>query len=1130
MAQTDFCGVPNGYQAFVLSELTKKHPLICIITPNDKQLIYLKETINLLQPHLSVLCLPNWDTVPYDRVSPKADIVSERIATFIQLANQSHKNPLVVLTTASALLQKTPSPDFFKQASLTLKVGETLPFEALKKFLNTNGYHATNTVMEHGEYAVRGGLTDIFPSGSQHPIRIDFFGDEIDSIKYFDEITQRTLQTVQEIHLHPIAEYRLTTENIALFRTRYRSLFNFGTHDYFYESVSNGIAPNGIEHFLPLLHSETATVFDYLKESVFILDYQAFDAIQSRYEQINEYYQARQTALATVVTDSNDKYFPIPPKLFFLTPDDIQTRLQQHICYTFSPFIEPNKTDKNARLGQSYVDIRLQTDKDVFDCVADTIRNESRKCIITAQTFGATQRLLGIFREHRLSLYEAHDWKEAVKNAPSVLTAPFTTGFSDKNICLITESDILGERQIRTARKIRAKNFITDVSTLNINDYVVHQMHGIGQYIGLIPIQTGTVTHDCVALQYAHGDKLFVPVENIDILSKYGSENVTLDTLGSQSFAQRKERVKKDLFAMAEKLIGIASQRALNKTEQILAPHGSYQEFCMRFPYAETDDQLRTIQEIETDLAGGRPMDRLVCGDVGFGKTEMALRAAFLTAMNGFQVAVIAPTTLLALQHAKTFEERFKGFPIRVASLSRLVSSSKAKLIRDELATGTLDIIISTHALLSKNIRFKRLGLVVVDEEQHFGVTHKERLKELQKGVHVLTLTATPIPRTLQLSLSGVRDLSVIATPPVDRLAVKTFVTPFDTVIIKEAILREHFRGGQIFFVCPRISDMPEVKQILAQIVPDIRIVEAHGQMPASQLEQIMTDFADKKYDILLATSIVESGLDISSVNTIIVYRADMFGLAGLYQLRGRVGRGKLRAYAYLTTPPHQRLNDTAQKRLKVMQSLDSLGAGFTLASHDLDIRGAGNLLGQEQSGHIREVGVALYQKMLSDAIHALKSGQSQTTADHFSPQISIGLPVVIPETYIRDLETRMQLYTQIGNIESDTELEDFKTELIDRFGKYPTEVENLFTSIHLKLLCKKAYIERLDAGEKGATISFWNNTFPNPLGLVDFINTQMGTVRLRPDQKLVVMRPWGDLKTRLNGIEKLLIAVAEKV
>ena len=1125
-------GVPFGFEPMVVRRLIKTHPTLLWVVPNESRMAFIADIMRIMVPEIPIFLFPAWDTVPYDRVSPQSEIVGQRIDTLFRLLQHSPKDTAVILTTVSALTQMVPSSSFWKDGIWSLRVGDTVSFEKLTTFLSKNGYRATDTVMETGEYAVRGGLIDIFPAGSEKPFRIDFFGDEVDSLRCFDPMTQRTIGDASFVTLKPIAEFVLTPESISLFRSRYRTLFDKKSDDIFYESVSEGRYTQGLEHFLPLFHSEMVPLWTYLNDVGVVWDFQASEALSSRIDIVREYYDARSHALESGAS-MGGVYHPIPPDLFFLNKEQVDTFLSTVPVFQLSPFVEADTTDEGGRPGHDFVDVRVQDNRDVFDVVADFVHQEKRRVIFAATTAGSAHRISGLMRDRDVSLFEADTFDKALKKAPSIIMAPFEKGFGTDQFIVVTETDLLGERIIRAPRKRKNQDFISDLTTLNSGDLVVHQVHGIGRFIALMPLQIGGAAHDCLCLEYDGGDKLFVPVENADILSRYGNtEHVALDKLGSTSFATRKERVKKDLFAMAEKLIDIASQRALNQTERILAPHGLYQEFCARFPYSETDDQMRSIQEIETDLAAGKPMDRLVCGDVGFGKTEVAMRAAFLAVMAGYQVAVIVPTTLLARQHTQNFIDRFQGFPIRVSGLSRLVSHADTQKIHEELKRGIIDIVVGTHALLAKGIAFKNLGLVIIDEEQHFGVAHKERLKELKKGVHVLTLTATPIPRTLQLSLAGVRELSVIATPPVDRLAVKTFVTPFDPVIIKEAILREHFRGGQTFFVCPRISDMAEVVDILSKIVPDIRVVQAHGQMAAGKLESIMTAFANKKYDVLLATSIIESGLDMPSVNTMIVYRADMFGLAALYQLRGRVGRGKLRAYAYLTTPPHQRLSDTAQKRLTVMQGLDSLGAGFTLASHDLDIRGAGNLLGQEQSGHIREVGVALYQKMLSDAIHSLRrnGGKHPTIEDDFSPQISIGLPVLIPDTYIKDLEVRMALYHRVGDMTDLGEVESLRAELIDRFGPYPVEVDNLLMTVELKILAKSVNIERLDAGPKGASISFHNNTFPNPAGLISYISSQMGTIRIRPDQKLVVIRPWEKMTDRLTGIRNIIKKLSEIV
>lgn len=1123
--KTILSGIPYGYEALVLKRLMAKNKRILYILPNETKLNFIRETLKIMASDISVLSFSAWDTVPYDRTAPAPEIIGKRIDTLVRLS-QKKEESFVLLTTVSAVLQQVPPPSFFKDSVLELNIGEVVSFPELKSFLLKNGYHNTDMVMENGDFAIRGGIVDIFPAGFENPVRIDFFDDEIDTIKLFDPITQRTNKSLSNATLKPMAEFVLTPETISLFRSRYRELFEKTANDSFYAAVSEGRYIQGLEHFLPLFHQNLVPIWDYLSDVSVVLDFQTPDAFQSRMEQIVEYYEARMQALNDTVGMAS-VYQPIPPDLFFLNQERLDGFWADKSVFHFSPFISPDTKDEGGRVGVDFVETRVQDKKDVFDVVADFIRAEKRKVILTASSGGSCQRLSGLFRDRGLPLTEAETFASALKKTPSVLLAPFEKGFATDKFIVITETDILGERIIRPVKKRKNTDFLSDLTTLNLDDLVVHQTHGIGKFTGLIPLQIAGAPHDCLCIEYDGGDKLFVPVENMDILSRYGNEGtVALDKLGGTAFATRKERVKKDLFKMAEQLMTIASARALNQTERILAPHGLYQEFCAHFPYTETEDQTRTIQEIEADLALGRPMDRLVCGDVGFGKTEVAMRAAFLAVMAGYQVAVVVPTTLLARQHMQNFIERFKHFPIRIAGLSRLVSHGDTQKIHEELKTGRWDIVVGTHTLLGKNVKFKNLGMVIIDEEQHFGVTHKERLKELKQGVHVLTLTATPIPRTLQLSLAGVRELSIIATPPVDRLAVKTFVTPFDPVIIKEAVLREQFRGGQTFFVCPRISDMAEVSDVLKKILSDIRVVQAHGQMPPTKLESIMTDFADKKYDVLLATSIIESGLDMPSVNTMIVYRADMFGLAALYQLRGRVGRGKLRAYAYLTTPPHQKLSDSAQKRLTVMQGLDSLGAGFTLASHDLDIRGAGNLLGQEQSGHIREIGVSLYQKMLAEAIRNLRrkdTSSPKEISDDYSPQISVGLPVLIPDTYISDLDVRMNLYHRLGDMKDLAEVESMRAELLDRFGSYPIEVENLLITVELKIMAKEVNIERLEAGPKGANLAFRNNIFPNPAALVAYINKQMGTIRIRPDQKLIVMRPWTTPNERLTGVRNLI-------
>ncbi len=734
----------------------------------------------------------------------------------------------------------------------------------------------------------------------------------------------------------------------------------------------------------------------------------------------------------------------------------------------------------------------------------------------------------------------ADDWDDALKKAAHkkivLLVMNLPHGFRGDGLCLVSEQDILGERQNRkSAKKVTSKDFIADVSSLSVGELVVHIEHGIGRFLGLENITAGGAPHDCLKILYAGDAKLFVPVENIDVISRYGMEddNIQLDTLGGLAWQAKKARVKEKIRDIAEKLIKIAAERHLKVADSFVPPQGLYDEFCARFPFNETDDQLNAITDVLKDLNQGSPMDRLVCGDVGFGKTEVALRAAFAVAMSGAQVALIVPTTLLARQHYYNFKKRMEGFPVRVRMLSRLVTPKEAAETKKGLEDGSVEIVIGTHALLSKDIKFCNLGLLIIDEEQHFGVAHKEKLKALKSNVHVLTLTATPIPRTLQMSLTGVKQLSIIATPPVDRLAARTFVMPFDKVMIKEAIYREKFRNGQVFFVCPRVSDIFGMEKELRALVPDIRILVAHGQMPVKQLEDVMNDFADGKADMLLSTTIIESGIDMPTVNTMIVHRSDMFGLAQLYQLKGRVGRSKVRGYCYFTVPKQKELKPVAERRLNILQALDTLGAGFSLASHDMDIRGSGNILGEEQSGHIKDVGIALYQHMLEEEIMRQKSGERQRREDEpadWAPQITTGIPIMIPETYVRDLGVRLGLYKRIGEIRDKAGILDMREELTDRFGKLPEEVDNLLKTVEIKQLCREANVEKIDAGAKGILITFHNNVFKAPDKLINWVSRQFGVIKIRPDQKLFVERDLQSYAVRVETIKTYVGKLVEMV
>jgi transcription-repair coupling factor (superfamily II helicase) len=1136
-------GVPSGFLAWLAADLaraahgTVKGGRAVVVAADEAAMRALAETVPLFAAEVEVLTLPGWDCLPYDRASPALRVMAERLATLNALQSRREK-PQLLVTTASGATQRLLTPFRIRQLTRRIAGGERIEREALVEQLNALGYQRADTVAEHGEYAVRGSLIDVFPAGEEQALRLDFFGDEIDSLRRFDPTDQRSTDKVQAFTLMPASEALLDADSIKRFRSRYRETFGAtSTQDPLYQALSGGRRMSGMEHWLPLLEEQLAILFDHLGENDIILrDSSADKAIDARREAIEDYYNNRVRAMEA----EPGNYRPVEPDSLYLLNGDWDEAVAERAIHQTSPFLEP-ESDRTIDFGvepaRDFAAERAQQ-ANVYEAVAAHVSKLSkggRKVVLASYTRGARERLAGLLDDNGLKAQKLVDtWQEALgsKTQPALLVLPLEHGFTTPDVAVLTEQDMLGDRLVRRRKKRKAAAaFLEELATLSPGDLVVHADHGIGRYEGLTQIPVSKVPHDCVALEYARGDKLYVPVENIELLSRYGneSEGVSLDSLGGEAWQRRKARMKERIREIAGELIKTAALRA-TRPGIIAEPDTSYPQFVDRFPYEETDDQDRAIEDVLKDLEAGKPMDRLVCGDVGFGKTEVALRAAFVMAMSGKQVAIVCPTTLLARQHYKNFVDRLQGFPINVGRLSRLVPAAEVKKTKEGVAKGTVDIIIGTHALLAKNIEFKRLGLVIVDEEQHFGVTHKERLKALRADVHVLTLTATPIPRTLQMAMSGLRDLSVIQTPPVDRLAVRTYVSPFDGVVLREALLREHYRGGQSFFVVPRIADLPDIEEWLREQVPEVSFVTAHGQMSPGQVEERMSAFYDRKYDVLLSTTIVESGLDIPSANTLIVYRSDRFGLAQLYQLRGRVGRSKTRAYAYLTMPSNRWITEAAQKRLQVLSELDNLGAGFQLASHDLDIRGAGNLLGDEQSGHIKEVGFELYQSMLEDAIIELKAG-GISKPEEFTPQISVDAPIMIPEHYVPDLDLRMGLYRRLGELEDRQAIDAFAAELIDRFGALPPETANLMKIVEVKLNCRQARIAKLDIGPRGAVVTFAGGGFPDLGALLGYIERLKGSAKLRPDSKMIVSRDWPSAESRLNGVLQLsrgLARVAE--
>ena len=1130
-------GVADGAEGLALAEIALDGRTGVLHVSRDAgRMEVTRQALGFFAPEVEVRTFPAWDCMPYDRVSPSAAVLAERMETLSRLA-AAPSGPRVVLTTVNAAVQRIPPRAVLQDAAFTAHVGEELDLDSLTALCARDGYARVGTVREPGEFAVRGGIVDIFPPGAGQPLRLDLLGDVLESLRTFDPLDQRTTGGAETLVLLPASEVLLDLGSVARFRAGYHARFGAtGGSDPLYEAVSAGRRHAGQEHWLPLFFDRLETLFDAVPGAAVVLDHGIAEAREARFTEIADNYAAR-----TEVPRGADAvpYRPLAPDALYLTDKEWDAAVAARATVRLSPFDEGDRS-LGARPGRDFAAERTRTDPSVtgglvLDAVGDHLRAAhaaGRRTVLAAFSPGSRERLAGLLLDHGVEhLVHARTWPQVERLLPdsvAMVVLGVEHGFETAALALLTEQDLLGERISRPARRQRrAEDFVREVSTLSAGDLVVHVDHGVGRFEGLETLSVHDQPHDCALLVYGGDDRLYLPVENLDAISRYGgdAEGAALDRLGGTAWQARKARARKRIQEMASDLMRVAAQRALREAPKLTAAPSVYAEFCARFPYPETDDQDRTIAEVLADLASGRPMDRLVCGDVGFGKTEVALRSAFVAAMAGKQVALLAPTTLLVRQHLRTFRDRFRVWPVRIGGLSRMTKPAEAALVRKEIAAGALGIVIGTHALLAKGVSFHDLGLLIVDEEQRFGVAHKERLKELRAGVHVLTLTATPIPRTLQIALAGVRELSLIATPPVDRLAIRSFILPFDAVVVREAIQRELGRGGQVFYVCPRVSDLAEAADFVTRNIAGAKVTVAHGQLPAAALERAMADFYDGASNVLVATNIIESGLDIPTANTLIIHRADMFGLAELYQLRGRVGRSKVRAYAYLTVPPSRIPTGGAEKRLRVMQSLDGLGAGFSVASHDMDIRGGGNLLGAEQSGHIREVGFELYQRMVEEAVLAARAAESGAAPaeakESWSPEINVGAAVLIPEAYVSDLDVRLGLYRRVADLKNAAELEAFAAELIDRFGPLPEPAEHLLQVVGIKHALHAAGVDRLDAGPKGATLSFHNDTFADPAGLARYLVTHAGTARLRPDHKLVLRADWIHDTARLAGIRR---------
>ncbi|ALE03801.1 transcription-repair coupling factor [Bartonella ancashensis] len=1143
-----FDNVIDGTEAFALSQLCTEifqgKPFVYVLRDETK-ITYLQKILNFIDPHLPVFNFPSWDCLPYDRVSPGILVTARRLSALTNILNL-HKNPCsaIILTTANAIIQKLPPRTIVENQAIHMRVGQCVDMNDIIHYLERNSFERVSIVRDVGEFAVRGGIIDIFPPSESNPLRLDFFGNTLETVRTFDVETQRTIANKVEFSLQAMSEVVLTQELISRFKGNYIRAFGVPqANDIVYEAISQGRRFSGMEHWLPLFYEKLDNFFDYCGDAPVVFENCIEEVLEKRYDLIKDYYIARKEHEKDEASDVS--YCPVNPDLLYMTPSQILVcRERLGLCMNFTPFNVPKSFGKmifhaNVTAGYDFVKERNEKDKNVFSSVVDhivSLQSLEKKVLLACWSEGSMNRLLQVLDEYGLKKIEIVHSFSTVKKAPYKHTLaaviPIDHGFESEDFVVITEQDVLGDRLIRSSkRRKNSAHFISEIAALNSGDFVVHIDHGIGQFVGLKTIKVDEILRDCLEIIYAGGDRLFLPIENIELLSRYGSEGtgIVLDKLGGAAWQTRKARLKKHLLRSAEQLIRIAAERAMRSAPVLIPPVGLFDEFIACFPHEETEDQISAIDAVLGDLASGKPMDRLICGDVGFGKTEVAMRSAFVAALNGYQTAIVVPTTLLSRQHYKTFSSRFKGLPVKICHVSRLVQAKELLQSKKAIADGTVDIVIGTHALLSEKINFLRLGLLVIDEEQHFGVKHKEYLKKLKSDIHVLTLSATPIPRTLGLALSGLRELSLITTPPIDRMAVRTFISPFDALVVRETLLREYYRGGQSFYVCPRISDIAYVEEYLKKYVSELKFVVAHGQMPAGQLDDIMNAFCDGKYDVLLSTTIIESGIDIPTANTLIVHRAEMFGLSALYQLRGRVGRSKQRAYALFTFSAGRILNPAADRRLKALQSLDTLGAGFQLASHDMDIRGTGNLLGEEQSGHVKEVGFELYQKMLEETITELKEGKCNVDGQ-WSPQISLGVTALIPEDFVPDLSLRISLYRRLMELSYLEKINELGSELIDRFGPLPIEVQYLLKMVYIKALCRKTSVEKLDIGPKGIVIQFRNNHFNNTTDLVKWIGEQGTTAKIRSDQSIVFIRDCSTVEKRLLEAEAIMTDLSNMI
>jgi len=1074
-----------------------------------------------------------WETLPYDSFSPHQDIISQRLRVLSDLPGQTNG---IVIASAASLLQRLPPTDYVAARSLSVSLGQVLERQIFIDKLTASGYLRVPQVDEHGEFAVRGSLLDIFPMGSSAPLRIDFFDDEIESLRFFDPDSQLSREPMDHVRILPAREIPLDQTSIRNFRNRYRERFEGQpSRSRVYREVSDGIAHGGIEYYLPLFYASTASLLDYLPGNcILFVPSDISQVLDQAWQEIHERYELC----------SLDPERPVlPPAEGFSQPHDISEQFSAYsrVEYSSQSLREiDGAVNLPARLPPA---LRIESRfDDAAHAVVDFLQKFDGRVLFTADSAGRRESIYELLRARGLDILRVEGWQAFLDGGPDigVTVSPIENGvlLPEAAIAIISEQQLFGERPRQRSRRRRAERdpevIIRQLNDLQQGSPVVHAEYGVGRYLGLTTLETGGVSGEFLSLEYAGGDKLYVPVHSLDLISRYtgaAAENAPLHRLGSDQWARARQRAIRKIRDVAVELLDVYARRAARPGHRFHWPETDYQTFVDGFPFEPTEDQTRTIDEVLGDLASDKPMDRVVCGDVGFGKTEIALRASFAVVHGGKQVAILVPTTLLAQQHGQTFKDRFADWPVQVEILSRFRSQKEAKDIVDGMRRGTVDIVIGTHRLLQHTRDFSDIGLVIVDEEHRFGVRHKEALKMLRSEVDVLTMTATPIPRTLNMALGGLRDMSLITTPPPERLAVKTFVSEWNDVVIREACLREIKRGGQVFFIHNRVEDIASVEERLAKLVPEASIRIGHGQMPERELEQVMLDFYRRRFNVLLCTTIIESGIDVPTANTIIINRADRFGLAQLHQLRGRVGRSHHRAYAYLVAPPRAAMTADAVKRLEAIDSLSDLGAGFVLATHDLEIRGAGELLGDTQSGQIQEIGFSLYTELLGRAVRSLRAGEEPDLEGPLNAGVDINLhiPALLPEDYMPDVHLRLILYKRIASASSREQLKDLQIELIDRFGLLPEAAKNLMRIAAIKQDASMLGIEKIDASEFGGYLQFAGQSGVDPVSLVQLVQEDSQTYRMQSAHRLRFRRELNDAAQRFKFIEELLTLLASK-